>query len=207
MRHHTHLLLSALALAALLAACDDPKKQADAPACAEGEQGCACVDGQSCLAGLQCINNLCIPEDDPDLGSPDMSDPDMDAPDADAPDADAPDADAPDMDSPDMVEPPVEGAGLEVDQAQVRGCEVVLRDPDEAIRAVRFAGGLQGRFLRRGERLALAFTATDSPGPGAVSFDLRQGSDFDAVQVMLGRCVDGDGAALPQASVTLRQAN
>jgi hypothetical protein len=216
------LLIAALFVcAAALAGCSsDPKKASPAPACAAGSQGCACREGAACDGELACFNQLCIPRDQvpgnneqPDVGdnngAPDGGDNngqvDMVEPDMVEPDMIDPDMVDPDMDQPDMPDP-VEGLGIEVSAVDARACELVLVDPGQKIAQVLFTGSVQGRSLRRGERVAVAFHASaDAPMvAGDVGIALREGAqDLQGVSATLGRCFGFAGQVLEGAQVTL----
>ncbi len=178
-----------------VSACDSGGgNNGDSTECVAGTSGCECAADNSCNDGLSFFNGICVPgddnPDDPDAGDPD--DPDADDPD---------DPDADDPDDPDADDPPVPGTGLAVGDAAARSCEVVLEDPDEKLKDVNY-DGVQGRDMRRGSRLAIAFHALDDESivDGAVSFGQ---ADLSGINVTVSRCFGADGAVLDGVGVTI----
>ncbi len=103
---------------------------------------------------------------------------------------------------PDTPDPEVPGAFLGI-SADARACEVMLHDPEGQLGAPVFGPAVEGRSLRRGDHLALAFAhRADAPiAAGAVGL-VTQG-DGDGVAVASAKCFDAAGHALPEAVVSL----
>ncbi len=193
MQSQTNLLLAAaIFLALFAAACDSSNNNNDnpQPECTAGEQGCECLEANACNAGLICVNAICIPDD-------------TDEPDAD----DEPDViDEPDGDDDPDVDAPVDGLGLAVDKDNARACEAVLTDAAGGIEAVAFGEGVKGRFMRRGERLAVAFIADgDAPiADNAVELVLKDGfDDLASIQITVASCSDAGGAPIEGTQITI----
>ena len=211
--HSTRNLLSLLLLAAALVACGssssgsagDSSNGTSNGACVAGELGCACTGDSTCDGELACVNGLCVPDDGGDAGSDttvDMDTSDMDT----GPEADAePDAE-PDV-APDTTDPmPRDGLGLAISSDAARACEVVLSDVEEAIAEVTFDAGVTGRFMRRGERVAIAVIAdADEPiAEGAVGFTLSPDAEgAEGVTFLIAQCFDLQRQALNGAEVTI----
>lgn len=109
------------------------------------------------------------------------------------------DAGAPGDAGPDPVIPDV-SLGLSAD---ARACEVMFLDPEGQLGAVVFGAALEGRSLRRGDRLAIAFAhRADAPiPPGAVALVAQ--ADAAGVQIESGACFDKSGAAIADPGITL----
>ena len=174
-------------------------------ACAPGEQGCACTDDNTCDGELACVNGLCVPDEG---GADAGSDASMDATDMDTATeedtGDEPDAE-PDV-APDTTEPPPESLGLAIRPDTARACEVVLSDTAEAISEVTFDAGVTGRFMRRGERVAIAFVVDgDTPiAEGAVGFTLSPDAEgAENVTFLIAQCFDLQRQPLDGAGVSI----
>ncbi|MCB9731808.1 MAG: hypothetical protein H6745_04140 [Deltaproteobacteria bacterium] len=170
----TRLLLVAMSIAALSAACggDSGSTKADTstptdtveptdtlPACGgdPGTAGCACRGDGSCDTGLACVASVCQVASEP--------------------------------------------TGL-VLPAGARGCEILLSEgAGAAVSEVRFADSVRGTFIREAPRVAIAVTATSDAdfAEGAVAI-----VGTGAPTVTSSTCVDAAGAVLPGASVVLR---
>jgi len=90
-----------------------------------------------------------------------------------------------------------------------RACEALVLDPDNLVRgdhddSVVFADGVEGRSLRRGEKIAIAFHATsDSPiQAGDVALDVQDGVDnLDSLQLVFQRCFDSNGDPIEESGL------
>jgi len=90
--------------------------------------------------------------------------------------------------------------------AGARSCEVVLTDSAKAITGLSFSGDVEGRFLRRGERLAVAFsgrTNAQLPAAGVNLLLQSAGTSLTGMTLSNNRCFDAQGAVLSGATVTL----
>ena len=96
-------------------------------------------------------------------------------------------------------------SGLNISSMDARGCDVLLADPDFSVLNVRFASSVEGKWLRRNNRVATSFVtkANAAFAGGAVTVELAQGANAANVTVVSGSCVGQDGRALPAAMVTL----
>ena len=92
--------------------------------------------------------------------------------------------------------------GFKVEPEQARGCEVVIIDPENVIKDVRFNAEVKGHWMRRGDRIAVAFFAQANQAipQGSVSFDATRG-DLDLEMVQL-KCVDLVGTPLSNAHLS-----
>lgn len=109
---------------------------------------------------------------------------------------------AADSGAPDTPDPDVPGAFLGV-SADARACEVMLLDAAGQLGAPIFGAAVEGRSLRRGDRLAVAF-AHRADGPiaaGAVGLVAADGGD--GVRIESATCFDAAGQPLANATVTL----
>ncbi len=99
-------------------------------------------------------------------------------------------------------EPEVPGAFLGV-HPDARSCEVMLLDADGQLGAPVFGAAVEGRSLRRGDRLAVAFAhrADASIAAGAVGLVAANGGD--GVQLESATCFDAAGRPLPEADAVL----
>ncbi len=96
-------------------------------------------------------------------------------------------------------------SGLTISGMDARGCDVLLADPDHAVLGVRFGTTVEGKWLRRNDRVATSFvnkTNTAFSG-GAVTVELATGVSAANVAVVSGSCVGQDGRAVASATVTL----
>ena len=97
-------------------------------------------------------------------------------------------------------------AGVVVDNAAARSCDVVLRAEGQSrIRSVRFDSAVRGREVQRGNEVALAFiTRADVAFSGRVAnvdvFPAPVGGG-SGLSVVRSSCADGQGAAVPQLMV------
>ncbi len=130
----------------------------------------------------------------PDTAPADTSPPPPDVPDAQTP--------------PDTVAPPDAGptiaAGLRIEPATARACQLRLTDPSRRLKQVVFAASLEGRQVRRGNRVGIAFFRLgDAPiEDGPVALSLSGGSPAD-VPLSKVTCFDKAGEPLPGAKVTV----
>lgn len=104
----------------------------------------------------------------------------------------AADAGAPDTPIPDVT------LGV---PAEARACEVMFFDPDERIADVAFGAAVEGRTLRRGERLAVAFAHRADAPFAADALALATGGA--EVQIESTACFDRAGRAIAGAALTL----
>lgn len=113
-----------------------------------------------------------------------------------------PAADAGAPDAPDEPDPEVPGAFLGV-SADARSCEVMLLDAGGQLGAPLFGAAVEGRSLRRGDRLAVAFAhRADAPiATGAIGLVAADGGD--GVQIESATCFDAAGRPLPEADAVL----
>ena len=185
------------------AACSDPPKEQSPPPdeCPTGDRGCDCNADNTCAGDLTCFNGVCLAEDDIPDQNPDPN-PDEDPDPSPGPNPD-PNPDPDPGPNPD----PFEGLGLGLDNSDVRACEVVLKDPQNKIGEVVFdSDSVEGRFMRRGERIALAFHSKGGAeiADGAVGFTPGNGAmDLEGIEVVVGQCVDAQGQPLAEVEVTV----
>lgn len=106
----------------------------------------------------------------------------------------AADAGPPDAPPPDV--------GLGITEA-ARACEVMFFDPQQRIAAVAFGAAVEGRELRRGDRLAVAFAHRhDAPfNRGAIA--IAAGGAVADVQIEAAICFDRGGRPLAESGITL----
>ncbi len=184
------IFFACLMALAMLTACGEKKNNTqNTPDCPAGTFGCECLDGDVCNDGLVCFNAVCTNGDDGNNANNDPPDagPDMDT-------------DMPDTGPDDNFD----GLGLTVTGEDARACEVLITDAAEAIASVGFANNVEGRSQRRGQKLAVAFTAKDDEPliEGDVSFVLKDGvENLDGVTLSQARCFDRQGAVLQGTSL------
>lgn len=99
-----------------------------------------------------------------------------------------------------------ESAGLSVDSSQARACDVLLENADGVqISGVDFGDGVQGTFIREGDRTALSFHSSADAAIPDGSIQVRAtGGSVDALTVARVECADRRGGALSQVGVTLK---
>jgi hypothetical protein len=97
--------------------------------------------------------------------------------------------------------PPVT-AGIAVDDASARGCEVLLAEAGgTTVASVTFKGGVQGTWIRQAPKVAVSFVAGgDSALGGNVELGLV-GGGASGVTVTKASCVDRLGARLTTTPV------
>lgn len=119
--------------------------------------------------------------------------------DGDTADPTPPANDAGPPDAPDPIVPDV----FFTLSAAARACEVMLFDPDRQLGDAAFADAVEGRSLRRGDRLALAFAhrADAAITVGSVGLVARDG--IAAVSVESAVCFDREGRPLADAALAL----
>jgi hypothetical protein len=90
-----------------------------------------------------------------------------------------------------------------VSDAAARSCEVVLQDPDRAVKRMAYGSGVDGRFLREGPRVAAAFFSRTDAALEKVDLriELVEGGTSANVTLEIGHCFDRAGAALSAAKV------
>src|SRR3954453_7104955 len=76
---------------------------------------------------------------------------------------------------------PPENVGLGAGDPRARGCEVLLADGKSHIASVAFAGGVTGRWLRQGDKVAAAFVADRDVPLGAGALQIS-GGDFEVLR-------------------------
>ena len=96
-------------------------------------------------------------------------------------------------------------SGLSIASMDARGCDVLLADPDNSILNVRFASSVEGKWLRRNNRVATSFVNKTNAAfaGGGITVELAQGASAGNVAVVSGTCVGQDGRDLSAATVTL----
>ncbi|MEO1269936.1 MAG: hypothetical protein AAFX99_17760 [Myxococcota bacterium] len=103
--------------------------------------------------------------------------------------------------------PVVEGTTLTID-GSARACELVLIDSENALTEVVFTEGqANGRFMRRGERVAVAFHAVDDAAmpEGAVILNVLEGGiDNITINTEVSRCFGADGQPLSEAGLEIK---
>ncbi len=100
--------------------------------------------------------------------------------------------------------PPLTGElGLQVGNGDARACEVMLKDPGKALGELRADDSIEGRALRRGDMLAVAFAQTGDVAveSGAVRFALS--GTADGVEIESVTCFDRSGNPLSEPAVEL----
>lgn len=90
---------------------------------------------------------------------------------------------------------------VRVGSDDARACEVMLNDPEDQLGEPIFGAGVEGRVVRRGDRVALAFAGrSDAPLGDAVGFTpTAQG----AITLESVQCFDRDGRAMGAPDVAL----
>ncbi len=93
---------------------------------------------------------------------------------------------------------------LRVDRAEARSCECLLTDPNGALHQVVFGASVEGRQIRRGDRVGVAFfrKADAALDEGAVSLSLK-GTALNGVVMARASCFDKAGAELAGAKVEI----
>lgn len=119
--------------------------------------------------------------------------------DGDTADPTPPAADAGLPDAPDPIVPDV----FFTLDAAARACEVMLFDPDRQLGDAAFGAAVEGRSLRRGGRLALAFAHRADAAINAGSVGLVARDGIAAVQVEAATCFDREGRPLADAAIAL----
>lgn len=156
--------------------------------CPEGTATCVCRSGNTCDTGLMCSAGRCIPGGTQDGGTPDSGA------------------------SLDGGGGGIDGGGvtvpvtLVVSNPAARACEVVVQDGAQVITGLSFSNTVEGRFLRRGERLAVAFSARSNmvlPADGATIQLQMASTSLNGITLTNNRCFDAQGRALPGATVAL----
>lgn len=99
--------------------------------------------------------------------------------------------------------PPPDGGPIEVSLAlqvdpAARACEVMLTGPV----SVQYGDAVEGRHLRRGDRLALAFAARADAALANNAVALAS-TDPDRLAIESGACFDLDGRPLAAANLAL----
>jgi hypothetical protein len=150
-----------------------PRPAETTPSCPEGNEGCACKEDGTCNT-LGGVDMVC---QDSQCALP---------------------QDEPDPNNPN--DPVV--SGFKVEPEQARGCEVVIIDPDNTIQNVTFNSTVKGHWMRRGNRIAVAFFAQENQAitQGSVSFESTR-AELDLEMVNL-KCVDLVGTPLSNASLS-----
>lgn len=93
--------------------------------------------------------------------------------------------------------------GLRTAATDARACELVITDPDRAVKGLAFGAGAEGRLVREGERVAVAFfTRAD----GAISaedlgLELVPSGSAANLGISISRCFDRTGHAIAGATV------
>lgn len=87
--------------------------------------------------------------------------------------------------------------------ADARACEVMFHDPARRVAAVSFGAAVEGRELRRGDRLAVAFAHRADAPFAADALALATSGDAAAVQIESTACFDREGRAIAGAALTL----
>lgn len=96
-------------------------------------------------------------------------------------------------------------AGVQVSDANARGCEVLLTESaGNTITDVTFSNGVQGAFVREAPRVAFSFVApTDGRLPsGGVGVSIAGAAT--GITVSKVSCVDSAGQKLANATITIR---
>ena len=102
--------------------------------------------------------------------------------------------------APDAPEPP--GAFIGV-SADARACEVMLFDPEGQLGAPVLGAAVEGRSLRRGDRLALAFAHRENAPIAAGAIGLVVAAGGDGVQLESATCFGAQGRPLADAEAAL----
>ena len=186
------LLYGGLFLMGTLSACScDEAPEPGQSACTPGEEGCECAQSEACGEGLSCDRGYCV-VDTNNASNGGMNNANNGGT----------------NNNNGGNNGGADGVGLDIDSDEARSCEVVVVDQANAIDEVTFEDDVEGRSMRRGERLALAFFVKgDSVIPsGAVNFALRQEGSSEGLQLTNGRCFDGQGQEINGAALALRSA-
>lgn len=98
---------------------------------------------------------------------------------------------------------PSEGV-LEISAADARACELLVEETSAEVAGVVFEDSVQGRFMTRGAKTAIAFfSASDAPVQGgAVRLQTVDGEP-STLTVLEAECFDREGAAVPGASIRI----
>lgn len=99
---------------------------------------------------------------------------------------------------------PVATTGLQITSPDARACEVLLLDPTEVLTEAAFAAGVDGRFVKEGQRTAIAVITTGDTAFPTDAITLRATGDLAAVTVKTGACFDRLGAEIPGAAPSVQ---
>lgn len=96
-------------------------------------------------------------------------------------------------------------AGVQVSDANARGCEVLLTESaGNTVTEVTFSNGVEGAFVREAPRVAFSFVApTDARLPSA-GVGVSIAGAPSGITVSKVSCVDSAGQKLANATITIR---
>lgn len=97
---------------------------------------------------------------------------------------------------------PLPDVSLGITEA-ARACEVMFLDPQQRIADVAFAAAVEGRLLRRGERLAVAFAHRNDAAFARGAIAIAAGGAAADVQIEAATCFDRAGRPLAESGITL----
>ena len=151
--------------------CDDEKTPATT-ACTPGELSCTCAANDSCGDGLACDRGYCVADANPNNGT--NNNPNNGTNNQNNGTNNSNNGTNNGM---------VVGAGLDITAAGARSCELVVIDGATAITAVTFGDAVEGRTMRRGDRLALAFYGKGGAEltASSVGLTLKSGADLQEI--------------------------
>lgn len=203
-------LAALLALVALLQGCDSggggrrSGGDGDCSTQAPAGLGCACTPQLGCELPLLCEEGVCVDPNAPNNSAPNNTN---------NPNANNPNANNPDPCEVNPADPacannntPVTGLRLQVGSADARSCEALVEDPNFLLRGANFGQGVQGTFLQRGTRAALAFSRKDDAAFQDGTITLQLAGDPEGASSLSLRevaCFDKDAQPLAQPGLAI----
>ncbi len=96
-------------------------------------------------------------------------------------------------------------AGVQVSDANARGCEVLLTESaGNTVTEVTFSNGVQGAFVREAPRVAFSFVAPTDGRIPAAGVGVSIAGAPTGIAVSKVSCVDSAGQKLANATITIR---
>jgi len=190
--------------------CDDEKTPATT-ACTPGELSCTCAANDSCGDGLACDRGYCVADANPNNGTNNnpnngTNNNPNNGTNNNPNNRTNNQNNGTNNSNNGTNNGMVVGAGLDITAAGARSCELVVIDGATAITAVTFGDAVEGRTMRRGDRLALAFYGKGGAEltASSVGLTLKSGADLQALELTRGRCFGADGAEIAGTTFAVR---